>query len=53
MIRSSMLISAFTLVSRAMGFVRDLAITYFMGASATIAADVPSDGVVLYRISRG
>ena len=39
MIRSSMVISAFTLVSRMMGFVRDLAITYFMGASATIAAD--------------
>src|SRR5579864_284617 len=39
MIRSSMLISAFTLVSRVMGFIRDLAVTYFMGASATIAAD--------------
>jgi putative peptidoglycan lipid II flippase len=39
MIRSSMLISAFTLVSRVMGFARDLAVTYFMGASATIAAD--------------
>jgi len=39
MIRSSMLISAFTLISRVMGFVRDLAVTYFMGASATIAAD--------------
>jgi len=38
-IRSSMVISAFTLVSRIMGFVRDLALTYFMGASATIAAD--------------
>jgi len=39
MIRSSMVISAFTLISRMMGFVRDLALTYFMGASATIAAD--------------
>ena len=39
MIRSSMLISGFTLVSRVLGFVRDLAVTYFMGASATIAAD--------------
>ena len=39
MIRSSMLISSFTLISRVMGFVRDLALTYFMGASATIAAD--------------
>ena len=34
-----MLISGFTLISRVMGLVRDLAITYFMGASATIAAD--------------
>ena len=39
MIRSSMIMSGFTLISRIMGFVRDLAITYFMGASATIAAD--------------
>jgi putative peptidoglycan lipid II flippase len=39
MIRSSMVISAFTMISRIMGFVRDLAVTYFMGASATIAAD--------------
>jgi len=34
-----MVYSAFTLISRVMGFVRDLAVTYFMGASATIAAD--------------
>jgi putative peptidoglycan lipid II flippase len=34
-----MIMSGFTLISRIMGFVRDLAITYFMGASATIAAD--------------
>jgi putative peptidoglycan lipid II flippase len=39
MIRSSMVNSGLTLVSRIMGFVRDLAVTYFMGASATIAAD--------------
>ncbi|HUO11809.1 MAG TPA: murein biosynthesis integral membrane protein MurJ [Caulobacteraceae bacterium] len=39
MLRSSMLISSFTLVSRVMGFARDLALAYFMGASATIAAD--------------
>src|SRR5580658_861299 len=39
MIRSSMIISGFTLISRVMGFIRDLAVTYFMGASATIAAD--------------
>ncbi|HTX48659.1 MAG TPA: murein biosynthesis integral membrane protein MurJ, partial [Caulobacteraceae bacterium] len=34
-----MLISSFTLGSRVMGFARDLAVSYFMGASATIAAD--------------
>jgi putative peptidoglycan lipid II flippase len=39
MIRSSMVYSGFTLVSRIMGFVRDLVVTAFMGASATIAAD--------------
>ena len=39
MIRSSMLISSFTLISRILGFVRDLVVTYYMGASATIAAD--------------
>ena len=39
LIRSSMIMSSFTLISRVMGFVRDLAVTYFMGASATIAAD--------------
>jgi putative peptidoglycan lipid II flippase len=39
LIRSSMLISSLTLVSRCMGFLRDLAISYRMGASATPAAD--------------
>ncbi|WP_374575027.1 murein biosynthesis integral membrane protein MurJ [Phenylobacterium sp.] len=39
MIRSSMVYSAFTLLSRVFGFVRDLAVTYRMGASATFAAD--------------
>ena len=39
MIRSSMIFSGLTLVSRVMGFVRDLAISYRMGASATFAAD--------------
>ena len=39
MIRSSMIYSAFTLISRIMGFVRDLAVSYHMGASATFAAD--------------
>ncbi|MGA0602958.1 murein biosynthesis integral membrane protein MurJ [Caulobacter sp. KR2-114] len=39
MIRSSMIYSFFTLLSRVMGFLRDLVVTYFMGASATFAAD--------------
>ena len=39
LIRSSMVNSSLTLVSRIMGGVRDLAISYRMGASATPAAD--------------
>jgi len=39
MIRSSMIYSGLTLVSRFMGFFRDLAISYRLGASATFAAD--------------
>ncbi|HEX2816649.1 MAG TPA: lipid II flippase MurJ, partial [Phenylobacterium sp.] len=34
-----MIFSFFTLISRLLGFVRNLAISYFMGASATFAAD--------------
>ena len=37
--RSSLVISSLTLVSRFLGFGRDLAISYTMGASASIAAD--------------
>jgi putative peptidoglycan lipid II flippase len=37
--RSSLIVSSLTLVSRIMGFARDLAISYTMGASASIAAD--------------
>ncbi len=39
LIRSSMVNSSLTLVSRLMGFLRDLVISYRMGASATPAAD--------------
>jgi putative peptidoglycan lipid II flippase len=39
MIRSSIIFAGFTLISRAMGFVRDLVVTAAMGASSTIAAD--------------
>jgi putative peptidoglycan lipid II flippase len=38
-IRSSMVYSSLTLVSRFMGFARDLAVTAVMGASYTVAAD--------------
>ena len=39
LMRSSAIFAGLTLVSRIMGFVRDLAITYTMGASASVAAD--------------
>jgi putative peptidoglycan lipid II flippase len=39
LIRSSVVYSAFTLVSRIAGFLRDLALSYTMGASTTFAAD--------------
>ena len=39
LIRSSMTYSAFTLISRLFGFLRDLVISYKLGASATFAAD--------------
>ena len=39
LMRSSMIYSGLTMVSRLMGFVRDLALTATLGASATVAAD--------------
>lgn len=39
LIRSSMVYSAFTLISRFFGFFRDLALAYYLGASASFAAD--------------
>ena len=39
LLKSSMIYSGLTLVSRFMGFARDLAVSYRMGASATPAAD--------------
>jgi putative peptidoglycan lipid II flippase len=39
LIRSSLVFSGFTLISRIAGFARDLAVSYSMGASATFAAD--------------
>ena len=39
LIRSSMVFSAFTLISKLLGFGRDVILSYFMGASSTVAAD--------------
>ena len=39
LIRSSMIYSGVTMISRPLGFLRDLAVSYAMGASATFAAD--------------
>jgi putative peptidoglycan lipid II flippase len=39
LIRSSMVYSGVTMLSRPLGFLRDLAVSYTMGASATFAAD--------------
>jgi putative peptidoglycan lipid II flippase len=39
LIRSSMVYSGVTMLSRPLGFLRDLAVTYTMGASSTFAAD--------------
>jgi putative peptidoglycan lipid II flippase len=39
LIRSSMIFASLTLISRIMGFVRDIIVTRAMGATATIAAD--------------
>ena len=44
LIRSSMVYSAFTMISRVFGFARDLAVTYYLGASATFAADAYNMG---------
>jgi putative peptidoglycan lipid II flippase len=44
LIRSSMIYSFFTLISRVFGFARDLALAYYLGASATFAADAYNMG---------
>jgi putative peptidoglycan lipid II flippase len=51
-IRSSMIYSGLTLVSRLMGFLRDLAVTYAMGASATIAADAYNTALAFPNLFR-
>ena len=52
MIRSSMVYSSLTLVSRIMGFVRDLAVTYYMGASATFVADAYTTALAFPNLFR-
>ena len=52
MIRSSMVFSALTLVSRFMGFFRDLAVSYTMGASAGPAADAYNTALAFPNLFR-
>jgi len=52
MIRSSMIYSSLTLVSRLMGFVRDLVVTYYMGASATFVADAYTTALAFPNLFR-
>ncbi len=52
MIRSSMINSGLTLVSRIMGFARDLVITATMGASASIAADAYNTALMFPNVFR-
>ena len=47
-----MVYSSLTLVSRLMGFMRDLAVTYAMGASATIAADAYNTALAFPNLFR-
>lgn len=51
-IRSSMVYSSLTLISRFMGFFRDLAVTAVMGASATIAADAYNTALAFPNLFR-
>jgi putative peptidoglycan lipid II flippase len=51
-IRSSMVYSSLTLVSRFMGFFRDLAVTAVMGASTTIAADAYNTALAFPNLFR-
>ena len=52
MIRSSLVVSSLTLVSRVMGFGRDLAVSYTMGASASIAADAYNTALAFPNLFR-
>jgi putative peptidoglycan lipid II flippase len=52
MLRSSAINSSLTLVSRVMGFARDLAISYTMGASASVAADAYNTALMFPNVFR-
>ena len=52
MIRSSLINSGLTMVSRLMGFARDLAISYTMGASASVAADAYNTALMFPNVFR-
>jgi putative peptidoglycan lipid II flippase len=52
MIRSSLINSSLTMVSRLMGFARDLAISYTMGASASVAADAYNTALMFPNVFR-
>jgi putative peptidoglycan lipid II flippase len=52
MLRSSLINSSLTLVSRVMGFARDLAISYTMGASASVAADAYNTALMFPNVFR-
>ena len=52
LIRSSMIVSSLTLVSRMLGFLRDLAISYTMGASVGFAADAYNTALAFPNLFR-
>jgi putative peptidoglycan lipid II flippase len=52
LIRSSLVVSSLTLVSRILGFLRDLVVTAHMGASATIAADAYNTALAFPNLFR-
>ena len=52
LIRSSLIFSSLTLVSRLLGFVRDIFITARLGASATVAADAYNTALAFPNLFR-
>lgn len=52
MLRSSAVNAAMTLISRVMGFARDLAVSYAMGASASVAADAYNTALMFPNVFR-